>query len=409
MKTKLIYLNLLILLSSTLVHAQLNGQLYTQKILNITDQWHTLDIPVSVLSKAKKNQSDIRIVGITADNDTISAPYFIEVLSEKKEILESPLQLLNPSRLGNMEYVTLKPESPRAINQIKLEFSASNFDYLLSLEGSNDNREWYTIVSDYRVLSIHAAPQKYSFTTILFPDSEYEYYRVAIPKATTSPSITSARTLYTEKSNESTVHYQHGPLSQKIEDNNTTLLEVTLKHHVPVASLQLLTKNENDFIRQIKISALVDSIQTEKGWTYSYQDVYSGNYTSFENHSYDLNNIHTNKLRILIYHGENSPFKVDDIRILGYIYRLTARFDKPANYYLAYGNKRATKPTYDIELFKDKIPKDLVQLTLEDTSTLLTPTLKDNESEPSKTWLWITMGIIILILGVFTVRMMRNT
>ena len=72
MKTKLIYLNLLILLSSTLVHAQLNGQLYTQKILNITDQWHTLDIPVSVLSKAKKNQSDIRIVGITADNPMFS-------------------------------------------------------------------------------------------------------------------------------------------------------------------------------------------------------------------------------------------------------------------------------------------------------------------------------------------------
>ncbi len=97
------YLSILSLLAYTTILAQIDGQLYTQKILEVTDQWHTLDIPVSVLSKSTENQSDIRIYGVTADNDTLTAPYFIDVLSPKTEVVETQLQLLNPGRIDITE------------------------------------------------------------------------------------------------------------------------------------------------------------------------------------------------------------------------------------------------------------------------------------------------------------------
>jgi hypothetical protein len=402
------YFSILSLLAYTTILAQIDGQLYTQKILEVTDQWHTLDIPVSVLSKSTENQSDIRIYGVTADNDTLTAPYFIDVLSPKTEVVETPLQLLNPGRIDITEFVTLKPKSSRIINKIKLGFSGNNFDYRLLLQGSNDTREWYTIVSDYRVLSINSLNQDYRFTDVLFPNSEYKYYRVSIPKLPNNPSITSATMLLTKESDESYTTYELGAISQTVDESNITVLEIPLKNSVPLASLKLFTKNTNDFIRRVKISAVVDSFQTEKGWKVSYADVYSGSYTSFENHVYNLGNIRTNKLRVLIYHNENSPISINDVRIKGFKHRITARFEKAATYYLAYGNKNARKPQYDIALFKDKIPKDLVNLKLERTTRTLNQSIAQKDSEPKKIWLWTVMGFVILILGVFTLRMMRK-
>lgn len=133
-----------------------------------------------------------------------------------------------------------------------------------------------------------------------------------------------------------------------------------------------------------------------------------GQYTSFENHVYNLDNIRTNKLRVLIYHNENSPISINDVRIKGFKHRITARFEKAATYYLAYGNKNAREPQYDIALFKDKIPKDLVNLKLERTTRTLNQSIAQKDSEPKKIWLLTVMGLVVLILGVFTLRMMRK-
>ena len=45
---------------------------------------------------------------------------------------------------------------------------------------------------------------------------------------------------------------------------------------------------------------------------------------------------------------------------------LEARFDKPAQYFLCYGNTVARKPNYDITRFEDKIPVELSMLKLGD-------------------------------------------
>ena len=38
--------------------------------------------------------------------------------------------------------------------QIKLSFKQENFDWKVKLEGSNDNKVWFTVVTDYRILAI---------------------------------------------------------------------------------------------------------------------------------------------------------------------------------------------------------------------------------------------------------------
>jgi hypothetical protein len=132
-----------------------------------------------------------------------------------------------------------------------------------------------------------------------------------------------------------------------------------------------------------------------------------------------LNSIHKNglkfnstivqKLKIIIDNKDNQPLSIDGIKVKGYVHELTARFTENATYFLTYGNENATKPDYDIERFPDNVPKMLSSLELGNELEIA------KEEAPKKTplfenkiWLWLIMGLIILVLGWFSLKMMKK-
>ena len=100
---------------------------------------------------------------------------------------------------------------------------------------------------------------------------------------------------------------------------------------------------------------------------------------------------------------------IRNVKVKGNVYEMIARFNVPADYYLVYGNKRSYKPNYDIVNFKANIPKDLKELSLGDEKEigkaeipLIGPLFQN------KVWLWIIMTVIILVLGWFSIRMLKT-
>jgi hypothetical protein len=76
---------------------------------------------------------------------------------------------------------------------------------------------------------------------------------------------------------------------------------------------------------------------------------------------------------------------------------------------LTYGNKAAASPNYDIDRFTDKVPTTLTtldlgkELTLGNKQVQVTGPLFKN-----KGWLWTIIGLTIIILGWFTMKMMKK-
>ena len=65
---------------------------------------------------------------------------------------------------------------------------------------------------------------------------------------------------------------------------------------------------------------------------------------------------------------------------------------------------------YDIDHFADKVPTDAKPVILGDEIRLGNPS-SNNAVEPlfkNKAWLWAVMGLIIAVLGWFTLRMMAQ-
>ncbi len=398
-----------LLLLSISCFGQLKEYSYKQDIKGIEDTWHMITLPNSVLGNTKAQLSDLRIYGVQAA-DTIEAPYLIRRTSEEIVNEKVRFKQLNTTTNASGYFVTFSVPTKQAINRITTQFNQSNFDWQLKLEGSQNQQTWFTLLDDYRILSIKNGQTNYKFTDLVFPDAKYRYYRIHV-KTKEKVTLSSANLLQrkvkpgTFKSHSIKVRTQKENAKLK-----QTELEIDLGTPLSVNQLQLSVKNKFDYYRPITIQALTDSVKTANGQKYSYRTLASGTLNSMETNRFSFGHTVVQKLKIIIRNQDNQPLSIGDIAVQGYLHQLVARFTEPGDYVLAYGNKAARTPQYDIKRFTSNIPVSPSPLKL-GPQEVLNKDIRDEVTEPlfsNQIWLWLVMGIIILLLGGFTFSMLKK-
>ncbi|MDO6492655.1 MULTISPECIES: DUF3999 family protein [unclassified Cellulophaga] len=379
------------------------------ELKNIKDTWHTITLPDVVFSNTQERLSDIRIYGITAKNDTIEAPYLLNYTSPKLKTKTVDYKLLNASTKDGVYYFTLKVPSKDAINHIKLNFENSNFDWKVLVEASHHQKKWFKIYDDYRIVAIKNSQTNYSFTDITFPAAEFSYFRIGI-KSDEEPILEKA-TLEHQQQTAANITDRTVKSFNVVEDkkNKKTIVNIAFDRKAPTHQITVKVNNKIDYYRPIKIEELIDSVKTEKGYVYNYNTLRIGTLSSIENNAFTFDNTFSKKIRVTILNFDNQPLKIDNINAKGYKYQLTARFTEPATYYLTYGNKSAYAPNYDIAQLNIKMPEDIKGLTLGSVTEIAKK--EEKIQEPlftNKIWLWLIMGIVMLVIGWFSYKMLSK-
>lgn len=389
--------------------AQMTDYQYKRDLSGIENQWHKLVLPDEIFGKTKQNLSDIRIYGITPEEDTIEAPYLLRLTKEEIYTKEISFNELNVSHNQKGYFFTFEIPSKEPINQIKLDFTQTNFEFQIFLEGSQDMKEWFTILEDYRILSIRNDYVDFKYGNLTFPPSKYRYFRVLV-KSKEKPELSTVTILRNEKKEGIFRDYEVHKLSvQEKEQSRETEVEVELKHPVPVSHIRVVVTDTLDYYRPVTIQYLVDSLSTEQGWKYNYRTLATGTLNSLEENEFELGSKILQKLRIIISNRDNQPLNVGAVKVKGYIHELQTRFAREADYFLVYGKEQAIKPSYDIGHFADKIPETMIVLTLGEEQGI--GRTEESGIKPlfeSKTWLWAVMIVIILLLGWFSLKMMKK-
>jgi hypothetical protein len=265
------------------------------------------------------------------------------------------------------------------------------------------------VADNYRILSIKNDQTDFRFTSLNFPTSKYRYFRIFI-KSHEKPELVKAAISLKEITEGSYRNYQIRKSVTKINSQTRqTEIDIELPSAVPVSKIRISVTDAFDYYRPITIKYLADSFKTEQGWKYTYNTLTSGILNSIEEKTFTCNSVTFQKLKIIISNQDNQPLNVDNIEIKGYVHELATRFNQPATYFLTYGNSSAYKPQYDIARFSDKIPEVLTTLELGEELMI------DKEVKPEKSplfknpvWLWAIMVLIILLLGWFTLKMLKN-
>ena len=398
----------LFLLSCTNAFGQIDDYSYKRQLNGVTDLWHTVELPNAVLDKVSEDLSDIRFYGITSDNDTIEVPYLIDIKRELVVNKRVDYELLNVSHNANGYYFTFKIPSKDA-NEILFDFGQRNFDWRITLEGSQDQLTWFKMVDNYRILSIQNQFSNYQFTKVSFPNSAYRYIRVCV-KSRTKPNLIGAKVYLNERTGGQTRDYKI--ISQTIselKDEKQTEIDIELAYKVPISSIQLWAADAFDYYRNVTIQYLSDSTKTEHGYIYHYQNVGSGVLSSIDPHGFELHNVFAKKLKIIIENNDNQALNIEKIEIKGNVHALITRFTEAGSYFMVYGNDRASRPQYDIDHFTSNIPDSLTLLTLGNEENM-TQTKSSSTDVPfmNKGWLWAIIAVIIVVLGGFTLKMLQN-
>ena len=396
---------------TTISYGQKVDQYSYQRVLEgVTEQWHHIVLPDEIFGKVSSDLSDIRIFGVDANNDTLEAPYLLQVAAEKVVNTAVPFRRLNTAHNQSGFYFTFEVPTAAAINQIKLDFEQQNFDWRLQLEGSQDQSEWYTIVKDYRILSIKNDNTDYQFTTVNFPQSKYRYLRIRIVSKE-APALKTASITMRELAEGA---YRTYPIqtSETTQNKQTrqTEIDLILPLPVPLSELKIEVLDRFDYYRSVTIQYCTDSIKTEKGWKYNYRTMSSGTLNSLEDNTFKLSGTTiARRLKILIHNQDNQALNIGAITPRGYVHQLIARFNTPATYHLTYGNAYAAKPQYDIARFPDKIPSVTTALNLgEEVTIARIEEVKPAPLFENKIFLWAVMLFIIVLLGGFTLKMMSG-
>lgn len=390
-------------------YGQVADYSYKRELTGISEQWHKIVLLDAIFGKISEDMHDLRVFGITAAKDTIEAPYLLRMTAGQSVIKQVAFKTLNTSHDEKGHYFTFEIPSTEPVNQIKLDFEDKNFDWRIRLEGSHDQRDWFTILENFRVLSIKNEHSDFQYNSLHFPDANYRYFRVLVDSKE-KPTLSSASISQRETSKGTFRDF--GIRRTSITENKKTKqteIDIMLDLPVRVSHLKIDVKDSFDFFRPISIKAVADSTKSEKGWIYNYRTLASGTLNSIDNAGFEFESSTVQQLKIFIDNQDNQPLNTGTIEVKGYEHELTVRFSEPAAYYLVYGNPKASRPRYDIARFPENVPSAPKALTL--GSELEIEKTKNLSSTPlfeNKAWLWAIMGFIIVLLGWFSIRMMRK-
>lgn len=398
-----------LLLGVTIVNAQTGSYKFKRNITGVNAVWHKMILPNDLYKKANAGFDDFRIFGING-KDTVEVPYLLKQRADQVTTHDVTFKQLNQSSATDGYYYTFESPGNNTINQINLAFKQENFDWKLNLEGSDDNQTWFSILKDYRILSIKNNVTDYQFTKLSFQDAKYQYFRIAI-KSPTQPDLLEAKISKTDtiKGTYQDVKYQSFNLKNDVSSKET-VIDVVLPGPVPLSFLKLNAQSDFDFYRPFKIEYATDSFKTDKGIQYNYANLYVGTISSLEKPEFNFANTITSRLKITIQNNDNKPLRLSGLEFKGNIYEIIARFDQPkAEYALYYGNEKAAAPVYEIEKFESKIPTDLTSVNIGEEQK--NPAYSIKTEKPlfeNKAWLWVLMALIIVLLGWFSFKMLRN-
>ncbi len=399
---------LIFMLGFGFCHGQTSDFKYKLELQNVNESWHKIILSDDFFDYARQDFSDVRIYGVTKTGDTLETPYIKDISEFAPVHQELTFKLINQSSIQSKHYFTFETQADQTINEIQLDFEQDNFDWKLQLEGSFDQKEWFLLTTDYRIVAIKNEITDYQFSKVIFPDSKYKYYRGMI-KSNIKPKINQA-TILGKNSHTFLLKNVQVKKMDITSDKKLKRTEVVIElpYQASVSELTIRVKDTFDFFRPLKILCQTDSVQIQNGWKYNFSTLASSTLHSPDKNPVTFDPTVTKKIKLIIENFDNTPLNIDTVILKGPVYSLIARFDKTdLPYHLYFGNNTIASPTYDLEYLK--IPSTF--------STIKTGKIQNLWQENDNTsgalfqnplWLWLIMAVMIVTLGWFSFVMIKK-
>jgi len=391
-----------------------------------------LTLTPPIYDKSSLSLDDIRIIA----PDSNQLPYIITKPRDITVNIPYTPEIINRTTSDeNAAAVTLDFREKTIKNYIEVSTEGKNFRRPVTIEGSNDNTEFFTLVRSAFVFAIDYDKQ-HRFNAIDMPENDYRYLRIIIsPMASEKdpPAISSVKAFKKGKQiapRETlnmllTSHHQDPNKYQSIYEYDLNYKNIPLTEidfDIPTESFYryITVTGRNQLTKKVRLDS-EDNTPRFREVNEPFQHITSGVIYRYENQKgeqkqklfLDINSKPAYRyLKITINNYDNLPIDIASAsaRFIPHELLFESAWNTTAAIY--FGNPKAVKPKFDINLRisdPQKIDAQKAFLTDVKDNPAFAQKIKNQPwTEKHKILLWLIMIAVVVILAVFIAKSFKS-
>jgi hypothetical protein len=353
------------------------------------------NITPELSSMLKTDFRDLRI----NDKTEKPVPWLVasQILMLRPDFLKALDIVQNSTTDSGQSLLIVRNDSKDKINGIFIRFRNAAVSRTINLSGSYDGNKWYSIIENLSLERRFIQDRDSFLENISFPLSSYTFYRVIIYNGKNDPlDIMSVQKLTNRDLPPVHALVENPPVGFIRKDSaKTTWIHIANPRRFHISHLGIRVKAPRFFKRQVDI--LVN-------------DFLIGNFTIASDSlvSFSLPRLNDSVIKMQIYNDDNPPLDISSITTSQNPEQIIAYLDSGKSYQLEMKSADAQLPHYDLVNFKDSIPENIKQIGV--SQIVYIPALRTIPPNDlfKKSWLWATLGVVLIVLALFTIRLTKE-
>jgi hypothetical protein len=360
--------------------------------------FYAIPLTSELSSHLKTDFSDLRIV----DNKGQWIPHFVRNSWREKKTSTGTLDLKIISNERDPVSTVIIVENPNEglLSNFVLRLKNAAAERMASLSGSEDNRNWF-IISDSLVITkpgvydrdensqwIELLPTHYPFYKITIRNDKKDPLNVLSVSSITGPRVGQNRSIINPR-----------PKFTQIDSGKLSMLHITSdkSYQFDEVRLEVLRPAFYDRVARVYLDVRSGIMNTWKSSPLTEINISSA--YSF-NHGLPL--VKSRDFYVIIANHDNPPLEIINVSTLLTDQQIITYLEKGKSYHLLIDNPEATQPNYDLEQFYANIPEHPQALQIGSILPLKNQAHSAGPHKIGDWWIWITIGIVVLILAYLT-------
>jgi hypothetical protein len=345
------------------------------------------------------------------DRNGEQVPYILEEAQEISSAEFVPYTILEKEqRSGCCTNLVLENDKGSTINNLHLRIRNAEVTKRASLLGSDDRKNWFALKEQFFLSNPDNRVATSELRIVDFPLSNYRYYWLKVEDSTSAPLNIESAGYY--KVSQKDAGYSSVDVARlersESKDRRTTYLKVNFDTAQWIDRISITSNGPPLFLRNGALYN-ISYLPNRKNQLTEYKDYVAPVRLSHEGADViEFSYLRSKQLLLVIENGDNPPVHVASFDVLQRERALIAYLQKGKDYWLRIGGKEMEEPVYDLPLFRSRINGKLASVT---PGPLV---VYDRHKEPARglfftrEYMWFAIIGIILVLGFFTWRMLRD-
>jgi hypothetical protein len=357
--------------------------------------FYAVNISPDIAAKAYSSLSDCRIF----DAAGVQVPYLYaaEKLAVNTAInINFPITATATDERRQHFYV-VKNEQKHQVESLVLIFQNTNADRSIAINGSDDGLAWYAIKENIAVQQESTVSGTSFLQELTLPVSNYLYYKVTIIGKDLIPiKLLKAGIVETGLVEGKWVPLPDAKISRKDSTDKHSYYSLKFSENFCIDKLQLNFSGANFFQRQLMVYAGSDDALPLRSAT-----VRSSSTTTIPIGE------QTSKILLVIDNKDNPPLSAATVKAFMLQKKLLTYLKSGEAYRLYFGDSAlVATPSYDLDFFRDSIPKTPAQVILGAISDVPKNSSLAEKPKKDNRWItWVAIGFVLLLLVLITAKL----